>query len=143
MTDARLRQPCDHSGADLAVLAAALELNRQADAERSTAGAVASTPEDLATPRAAQHTDGITEGQTQHKHTEATSSRAAQLPAPTGRLVSEPPPPATAGHVAGTAARSYPIDLKQVPSGHVQHTAGHSATPAAVTATTVVARTRR
>ena len=142
LTGAPLRQPSDHSGTDLAVLAAALELSHQADAERSTAGAVASTPEDLATPRAGEHTDGIAEGQTQHQHADATSSRAAKLPAPTGRLVSEPPP-ATAGHAAGTAARSYPIGLKQVPSGHVQQTAGHSATPDAVTATSVAARTRR
>jgi len=142
LTGAPLRQPSDHSGTDLAVLAAALELSHDADAERSTAGAVASTPQDLATPRAGEHTD-IAEGQTQHKHADATSSRAAELPAPTGRLVNEPPPPATAGHAAGTAARSYPIGLKQVPSGHVQQIAGHFATPDAVTATSVAARTRR
>jgi len=58
-------------------------------------------------------------------------------------LVSEPPPPATAGHAAGTAARSYPIGLKQIPSGHVQQTAGHSGTADAVAATSVAARTRR
>ena len=143
LTGAALRQPSDHSGTDLAVLAAALELSHEADAERSTAGAAASTPQDLATPRAGEHTDGIAEGQTQHKHADATSSRAAELPAPTGRLVSEPPPPATAGHAAGTAARSYPIGLQQVPSGHVQQTAGHAATPNAVTATSAGARTRR
>ncbi len=142
LTGAPLRQPSDRSGTDLAVLAAALELSHEADAERSTAGAVASTPQDLATPGADEHTDGIAEGQTQHKHADATSSRAAELPAPTGRLVSEPPP-ATAGHAAAAAARSYPIGLKQVPSGHVQQTAGHSATPDAVTATSVAARTRR
>ncbi len=136
LTGAPLRQPPEHSGTDLAVLAAALELSHQA-------GAVASTPQDLATPRAGEHTDGIAEGQTQHKHADATSSRAAQLPAPTGRLVNEPPPPATAGHAGATAARSYPIGLKQVPSGHVQQTAGHSATQDAVTATSVAARTRR
>jgi len=143
LTGAPLRQPSDHSGTDLAVLAAALELSHQADAERSTAGAVASTTEDLATPRAGEHTDGIAEGQTQHKHADATSSRAAELPAPTGRLVSKPPPAATAGHAAGTAARSYPIGLKQVPSGHVQQTAGHAATPNAASATSAGARTRR
>ena len=143
LTGAPLRQPSDHSGTDLAVLAAALELSHQADAERSTAGAVASTPQDLATPGAGEHTDGIAEGQSQHKHADATSSRAAELPAPTGRLVSEPPPPATAGHAAGTAARSYPIGLQQVPAGHLPHAAGHFATPDAVTVTSVAARTRR
>jgi len=143
LTGAPLRQPSDHSGTELAVLAAALELSHQADAERSTAGAVASTPQDLATPGAGERTDGSAEGQSQHQHADATSSRAAELPAPTGRLVSEPPPPETAGHAAGTAARSYPIGLKQVPSGHVQQTAGHFATPDAVTATSVAARTRR
>ena len=142
-SDERHQQPSDHSGTDLAVLAVALELSHEADAERSTAGAAASTPQDLATPRAGEHTDGIAEGQTQHKHADATSSRAAELPAPTGRLVSEPPPAATAGHAAGTAARSYPIGLQQVPSGHVQQTAGHAATPDAGTATSVAARTRR
>jgi len=143
LTGAPLRRPSDHSGTDLAVLAAALKLSHQADAERSTAGTAASTTEDLATPRAGEHTDGITEGQTQHQHADATSSRAAELPAPTGRLVSEPPPPATAGYAAGTAAPSYPIGLKQVPSGQVQQSAGHAATPAAVTATSAAARTRR
>jgi len=143
LTDAPLRQPSNHSGTDLAVLAAALELSHQADAERSTAGAVASTPQDLATPGVGEQTDGSAEGQTQHKHADPTSSRPAKLPAPTGRLVSEPPLPATAGHAAGTAARSYPIGLKQVPSGHVQQAAGRSATPDAVTAASVAARTRR
>jgi len=143
LTGAPLLPPPKHSGTDLAVLAAALELRHQAAAERSTAGAAATTPEDLATPRAGEHTDGIAEGQSQHKHADATSSRAAELPAPTGRLVSEPPPPATAGHAAGTAARSYPIGLNQVPSGHVQQTAGRSATSDAVTAASVAARPRR
>ncbi len=125
------------------MLAAALELSHQADAERSTAGAAAKTPQDLATPGAGEHTDGIAKGQSQHQHADATSSRAAELPAPTGRLVSEPPPPATAGHAAGTAAPSYPIGLQQVPSGHLQQTAGHAATPDAAAATSVAARTRR
>jgi len=143
LTGAPLRQPADHGGPDLAVLAAALELSHQADAERSTAGAVASTPQDLATPGAGEHTDGSAEGQSQHQHADATSSRAAELPAPTGRLVSEPPPPARAGHAAGTAAPSYPIGLQQVPSGHVKDAAGHSATPNAAAATSVAAQTRR
>jgi len=143
LTGAALRRPSDHSGTDLAVLAAALELSHQADAERSTAGAAAKTPQDLATPGAGEHTDGIAKGQSQHQHADATSSRAAELPAPTGRLVSEPPPPATAGHAAGTAAPSYPIGLQQVPSGHLQQTAGHAATPDAAAATSVAARTRR
>ena len=143
LTGAPLLPPPKHSGTDLAVLAAALELSHQADAERSTAGAVASTPQDLATPGAGEHTDGSAEGQSQHQHADATSSRAAELPAPTGRLVSEPPPPATAGYAAGTAAPSYPIGLQQVPSGHVKDAAGHSATPNAAAATSVAAQTRR
>lgn len=69
--------------------------------------------------------DGRAAGQARQRHAAAASSRATQLLGHPDSTASEPAP---AGLAPSTAARSYPIDLKQVPTDQVQHPTSRPAT---------------
>lgn len=134
-----VRRP-DHGGADFAALGAALELTGRGDHERNAGGAAASTPDDPAGPGVEQHTDGPVAGQAHQGHATAASPRATQLLASPDSAASQPTP---TGPAPSTAARSYPADLKQVPTGRSQHATSRPATAADATATRPAAQGRR
>ena len=94
---------------DLAVLGAALELGREADTERQTARAAASTPDDTSTPIVDERLEGQNQAQVHTGHAGADQGRATGLlgQAETNRA-------AAAAPATATAALSYPTPIKEV-----------------------------
>ncbi|MDP9433975.1 MAG: hypothetical protein M3P93_01730, partial [Actinomycetota bacterium] len=118
---------------DLAVLGAALELGREADAERQSARASAGAADDVSTPHVDERREGLTTAQSHvgHAGVDQATSTALLGQAEASRAAATAGAPATA-----TAAQSYPTPIKEV-------SAAQAAPKAAATAAAARTATRK
>jgi len=116
---------------DLAVLGAALELGREADAERQSARASAGTADDVSTPHVDERREGLNNAQTSSGHAAADQATATALlgQTETSRTTATAGAPATA-----TALHSYSTPIKEVSAAQAAPKTTAAAAPAARTA---------